>query len=202
MIPQKGQKGIAVLNDQMLCKMLHEREAIVVHFSHYAKMREGGVFPRDLQEAIDHKNDWTLSCSVLWPGHTMDPCGSVGVIFEPDVASVVSVSNMDAGSFTAPDGTDKSGGERLTAESFEKTFNVLGAYNEWRVRGAKVTGIFVHNAQNIQVKKPLDIPGLPEGEILREIVPIRIELSEVFAAFPKLPVFTMTKFKLKRLNKS
>jgi hypothetical protein len=190
------------LNDHMLSKMLFARKAIVIHFSHHANMRKDGVFPRDLQEAIEHKDEWPLSCSVLWPGHSIDPCGSVGVIFEPDVASVISVSNMDAGSWTELDGTDQSDGEPLTAESFNKTFDVVGAYNEWRIRGAKVAGIFVHDVKSIMVKKMLDISGLPDGIILQEIGFVTIQISEVFEAFPYLPVFTMTKTELIRLNKT
>lgn len=188
-----------MLDDQALTERLAARGAVVVHFSHHANMREGGVFPKDMHDAIAHKDEWPLSCSVLWPSHGMDPCGSVGVMFEPDVGSVLSVSNTDAGSWITPDGTDQSGGEPLTAESFEKTFQKVGAYNEWRVRGAKVAGIFVHDIRSIGVKKQLDIPGLPSGELLREIALTFIELSEVFDAFPDLPIFTMTRSGMEEL---
>lgn len=179
------------MNDDTLRKKLEERRAAVVHFSHHAKMREGGVFPADLQAAIANKDDWPLSCSVLWPGHGMELCGSVGVMFTPSVVSVQSVSNTDSGSWANPDGRDQSGGEPLTAESFEKTFEVVGAYNEWRIRGAIVAGIFVHNLHSILVKKHVSVPGLPDGEILIDIGATTITLSEVFVAFPALPIFTM-----------
>ncbi len=179
------------MNDYALRKKLEERRAVVVHFSHHANMRENGVFPTDLQAAIANKDDWPLSCSVLWPGHGMELCGSVGVMFSPSVVSVQSVSNTDSGSWAAPDGRDQSGGEPLTAESFEKTFQVVGAYNEWRIRGAKVAGIFVHNLRSIWVKKRVSVTGLPDGEILVEIGVTPIPLSEVFDAFPALQIFTM-----------
>lgn len=179
------------MNDDELRKKLEERRAAVVHFSHHAKMREGGVFPTDLQAAIANKDDWPLSCSVLWPGHGMEPCGSVGVMFRPSVVSVQSVSNTDSGSWATPDGKDQSGGEPLTAESFERTFRVVGTYNEWRIRGAEVAGIFVHDLRSILVKKRISVAGLPDGEILVEIGATSIPLLEVFDAFPALPIFTM-----------
>ena len=118
--------------------------------------------------------------------------GSVGVMFKPSTASVISVSNKDSGSRTDGDGKDHSDGKPLTPDSFEETFDVVGAYNEWRVQGSDVAGIFVHDTQNIMVKKWLDVPGLPNGEVVRTIGGVVITLSEVFGAFPGLPVFTMT----------
>ncbi|MGH9439929.1 MAG: hypothetical protein ACRD22_19130 [Terriglobia bacterium] len=180
------------MTDDVLTAALEKRNAVVVHFSHHANMRAGGVFPDDLQEAIRNKDEWPLSCSVLWPGHTMQPCGSVGVMFKPTIASVQSVSNTDAGSFLGSDGTDRSGGQPLNEDTFEGTFQVVGDYNEWRVLGAEVTGIFVHNTCCVEVKRPMQIPGLPDGALLSDISVTRIELTDVFDAFETLKVFTMT----------
>lgn len=180
------------MTDEELTKSLADRGAVVVHFSHHANMRYGGIFPLDLQKAIANKDKWPLSCSVLWPGHAMDPCGSVGVMFKPSIASVISLSNQDSGSWTDDDGKDHSDGKPLTAESFKETFELVSAYNEWRVQGAKVVGIFVHDPRNIVVKESIEIPGLPDGEILHTIGGVLIPISEVFAAFPHLSVFTMT----------
>lgn len=180
------------MTDAELNAELSARRAAVVHFSHHAKMREGGVFPDDLQAAILNKDDWPLSCSVLWPGHRMRPCGSVGVVFRPLVASVLSVSNSDSGSYAAKDGGDNSLGQPLSLDTLRESFNVVGAYNEWRLQGAEVVGIFVHNIYWLEAKKLQDVPGLPDGEVLRDIGPIRIELDEVFDAFPAWPVFTMS----------
>lgn len=180
------------MTDDVLTATLEKHKAVVVHFSHHAKMRAGGVFPDDLQQALNNKDKWPLSCSVLWPGHTMQPCGSVGVMFRPTAASVLSVSNTDSGSFAAPDGTDHSGGKPLNMDTLEETFQVAGHYNEWRVLGAEVIGIFVHNIYYVEAKKELQIPGLPGGEILNEIGVTGIKLAEVFDAFEPLQVFTMT----------
>ncbi len=179
------------MNDEELISSLAERKAVVVHFSHHGNMRDGGVFPDDLLAAIANKDDWCLSCSVLWPGHHQNPCGSVGVMFTPTARSVQSVSNTDSGSRTHPDGDDMSDGAPLTTESFEHSWNVVGDYNEWRLKGAEVAGIFVLDTCNIIVKKWRDVPGLPYGEVLRTIAPGPIQLSEVFSVFPNLPVFTL-----------
>jgi hypothetical protein len=188
------------MNDDELMKVLEERKAVVVHFSHHSNMRDGGVFPGDMHEAIANKDKWPLSCSVLWPGHQMKPCGSVGVIFKPNAASVLSVSNTDSGSSTDNYGNNQSGGEPLTEENFEKTFQVVGGYNEWRVRGAEVVGIFVHDISCIVVKKHLQVPGLPDGECLHTIGGKCIPLSEVFDSFPNRPIYTMTPDGLKKLH--
>lgn len=179
------------MNDEELSKSLVERKAVVVHFSHHANMRDGGIFPNDLQDAIAKKDKWPLSCSVLWPAHSMEPCGSVGVMFKPTATSVISVSNKDSGSRTDDDGQDHSDGKPLTHESFAETFQVVGTYNEWRVRGAEVAGIFVLDTCNIEVKKWCDVSGLPGGQVLRVIGSVPIHISEVFSAFPNLPVFTL-----------
>ncbi len=179
------------MTDDTLLAQLNARKATVVHFSHHANMRDGGVFPYDLQQAILNKDKWSLSCSVLWPGHSMQPCGSVGVIFQRTVASVLSVSNTDAGSHMGDDGIDRTAGEPLSFDSFAKTFQVTGAYNEWRVRGASVLGIFVHDIVRLGAKKRLEVPGLPDGGVLHEIGCTCIDLVEVFDAFPALPVFTI-----------
>jgi len=180
------------MTDDILTAALEQRKAVVVHFSHYAKMRADGVFPDDLQKAISNKDEWPLSCSVLWPGHPMQPCGGVGVMFRPTAASVLSVSNTDAGSFSESDGTDHSGGQPLNLDTFESTFQVDGAYNEWRVRGAEVIGIFVHDIYRVEAKSAMLIPGLPGGDPLPDIGVTRIKLTEVFDAFETLRIFTMT----------
>lgn len=204
-MPQQGnspiQNGCPVMTDDELVRKLQERNAVVVHFSHHANMRDGGVFPVDIHEAITNKDRWALSCSVLWPGHGMAPCGSIGVLFKPSVTSVQSVSNKDSGSWTNPDGIDQSGGVPLTAESFETTFQVDGAYNEWRIIRAEVAGIFVLDARSIMVKKRGPVYGLPNGQILHEIGCTPIPLSEVFDVFPNLPVFTLTHEGLKGLTR-
>jgi hypothetical protein len=179
------------MNNASLMSVLASHNAAVVHFSHHAKMREGGVFPTDLQNAIEGKDDWPLSCSVVWPGHTMALCGSVGLMFEPSVNSVKSVSNNDSGSWVDPDGLDYSAGVPLTEESLLQTFDVAGAYNEWRVMGAKVTGIFVHDIDYIFAKSEFIIPAGPHGPERREIAMGQITLTDVFDAFPDSRVFTM-----------
>lgn len=175
-------------NDE-LAAGLDKKQALVVHLSHHAVMDPSRPnFPEDIRRAVA-RADIALSCVVVWPGHGMDLPGSVGVIFAPSSASVVSVSNSDAGATTLSDGSDGSAGLDLTAESFEKSFEVVGAYNEWRVKGARVVGIFVANPHNIMVKKDRQFDV--GGETIEMTVADPIELAAVFAAFPHQRVYTM-----------
>ncbi|WP_051975183.1 hypothetical protein [Cupriavidus necator] len=180
------------MNDEELAEELERRNAVVVHFSHHANMREGGTFPEDLQAVICDGEEWPLSCSVLFPGHCMEPCGSVGVIFKPKVTNVISVSNTDSGSYVGMDGVDYSLGRPLDEQSFKETFEVKGAYNEWRVRGdAEVMGIFVLDPDNICVKKPIEIWDPMRDAYTQEIAMASIGLADVFAAFPEEQVFSL-----------
>jgi hypothetical protein len=178
------------MKDNDLVKALAQREACVVHFSHHANMREGGLFPKDLQEAIAHHHKWNLSCCVLWPDHDLDLPGSVGVIFEVrTVTSVISICDGDAGAYQSDGGDEFSGGVPLSEESFESTFGASGPYNEWRISGAQVKGIFVNNVHSIQAKKRLTF--LVNGELQDVIASASIALTDVFDAFPNLPIYTM-----------
>jgi hypothetical protein len=176
-------------NDE-LAAALGRRDALVVHFSHHSDMGNGVVFPNDLQFAITNIATKARSCCVVWPGHRMDLPGSVGVVFRPTVANVLSVFNSDSGSSDGRDGSDNSAGVPLTQESFLASFEVRGLYNEWRVKGAAVCGIFVANVRDILVKKHLSVPGGPDGPV-RTIGADPTSLGDVFRAFPGVPVFTI-----------
>src|SRR5258708_2979548 len=178
------------MTDDELKSGLQRRGALVVHFSHHANMRLGGVFPTDLQSAIANKDRWTLSCVVVWPDHRMDLPGSVGIILEPSSTSqIVSVKSEDAGSWEPPNGGDVSGGVPLSRESFDATFEVTGAYNEWRVKGAHVAGVFVARPNAIHAKKKQLLgSGHHAGEIIGATP---IDIGEVFNAFPDLDVCTI-----------
>src|SRR5688572_21770465 len=99
------------MNFFALSEELSARKAVVVHFSHHAQMRDGGLFPQDMEEAMSNCHNWALSCCVLWPGHSMDLPGSVGIIFSPQHHHVLSVSPSDSGSYMQPDGADGSFGQ-------------------------------------------------------------------------------------------
>lgn len=114
--------------------------------------------------------------------------GDIGVAFAPAVSSVLSVSNNDSGSMLALDGSELSMGEQLTCPSFEKTFSPTGAYNEWRVKGAMVSGIYVRDQYSLMAKRKQKVPGGPEP--VETIAACPVSLEEVFAAFPSLPVYT------------
>jgi hypothetical protein len=176
--------------DKHLSDYLAAKGAAVVHLSHHAVMdRTRPIFPEDIHRAIAKRAEFNLSCVVVWPAHGMNLPGSVGVIFKPLCSNVVSVSNTDAGSTTLPDGSDGSAGFPLSAETLALTFEVWDAYNEWRVRGAEVVGIFVADPSNIEVKKRVVLKV--DGHEIIEVVATCISLDEVFTAFPHHSIFSM-----------
>ena len=179
------------MTDKELSDYLEAKRASVVHLSHYAVMDPSRpIFPEDMQRAIEKRQEFPLSCVVVWPGHGMSLPGSVGVIFKPSFSQVISVSNSDSGSTRLLDGRDGSLGLPLTHESLAATFDVRqGDYNEWRVQGAEVVGIFIGNQANIQVKKHFEIEQY--GQKFSGVAPKQVELKDVFAAFPNHSFFTM-----------
>ncbi|WP_374682861.1 hypothetical protein [Accumulibacter sp.] len=179
------------MTDQELSAFLATKGAAVVHLSHHAVMDPARpIWPEDMRRAIAKKDDFNLSCVVVWPGHRMPLPGSVGVIFKPTCANVVSASSSDSGSTMLPDGSDGSAGFPLSPETLASTFDVWnGTYNEWRVRGAEVVGIFVADPSNIEVKK--DVVLNAGGHEFKDVAATSITMGEVFAAFPHHSVFTM-----------
>ena len=167
-----------------------ETKLCVVHFSHHAKMRDDGVFPDDLQAAIGNCADWTLSCCALTPGHTMGLPGDVGVIFEIDnPKQIVSVCSDDSGSSQTEDGSDQSFGSEPSLSALNASLDVAcGRYNEWRVIGAKVSGIYVENTNSIQAKRKVTFEV--SGVQVEDIVAGPVNLESVKNSFPNLSVFT------------
>lgn len=179
------------MTDQHLADYLAAKGAAVVHLSHHAVMDPlRPIFPDDMRRAIAKRNDFNLSCVVVWPGHGMPLPGSVGVVFMPTCANVISAAASDSGSTTLSDGTDGSLGLPLSSDTLVETFNVgFGNYNEWRVRGADVLGIFVADPSNVQVKK--EVVLIKDGHEFMVTGATSISMDEVFAAFPQHSVFTM-----------
>jgi len=177
-----------------LIRRLRARNALIVHFSHHAKMREGGVFPADLHAAIANSRAWPLSCCVVWPGHRMALPGSVGVVLRPrSLASVAGVGKSDIGSTTMADGSQGSLGERLSEESFAKTFDVAeGDYNEWRMIESDVVAVYVEG-RPLRAKRHVRLLDPDSGAPLGlDVSAETVDLAEVVKAFPELPVLTMT----------
>ena len=148
--------------EELLAK-LDARQALIVHFSAHAVMRDGLEYPTDLQQVLAEKEQWPLSCSVLTPGHHMDVTGSVGVILKPRTTEdVLRVHHDDAGAYDVA-GANQSRGVPLSDSAFDASIDdtVPGAYNEWRVRGAKPVGIFVLD--------PASVSGPPEIHRARTI---------------------------------
>ena len=177
-------------HDELLAK-LEARRALIVHFSAHAVMREGLDFPTDLKQVLTELEPWPLSCSVLTPGHRMDVTGSVGVVLEPRTADdVLRVHHVDAGAYDVA-GANQSSGAALSCKSFDASINLTppGAYNEWRVLGAKPVGIFVLDPAYILVRQKFTVPG-PFGEE-EAIAASPISFDAVRTMFPHQPIWTM-----------
>ena len=182
------------MDESKFHKLLTERDVVIVHFSHFAVMGQYVEFPDDLEHAITFYQSETRSCCALWPGHIMEPPGSVGVIFKPTFEQVLSVLADDSGSSDFG-GAENSGGHAPSEQNIMESLNVpAGRYNEWRVKGAKPFAIFIANPKNICAKRKQQISH--NGETLEEIGCTNIEISSVFEAFPEMPIFTMSAQKL------
>jgi len=180
------------MTHEELLARLKARQALIVHFSAHAVMREGVDFPTDLQQVLAEQEPWPLSCSVLTPGHHMDVTGSVGVILEPRAAEdVLRVHHGDTGAYSHA-GVNQSLGTVLSDAAFDASIDSTeaGAYNEWRVRGARPAGIFVLDPANICVRQKCSFEG-PYG--LEEVITAQpISFDAIRAMFPGQPIWTMT----------
>jgi hypothetical protein len=188
----------AVTTDELNAFLDRERIA-VVHLSHYALMRPGVVFPADLLDAISNRDKWILSCCAIWPRHSMDLPGSIGILFRPtSVENVLGVAAGDAGTYIHPDGSHNSAVEVPSLASLEESVCVdLGRYNEWLLRGAQVAGIFVSDPGNLMAKKTCSQEL--HGESIEYVAPVTVSLEELRVTFPGLDIFTMASDGLVRI---
>lgn len=177
------------MNELHFKQLLAQKIIAVVHFSHYAVMNHRVSFPHDLIYAIKNYQTETRSCCAVFPDHGMQLPGSVGLILNPKLSQLLSVCGSDSGSSDIG-GDEGSLGEEPTEDSILRSLCITdGGYNEWRVRGASPSGIFVADPKNIQAKQK--VKYTVEEEQYTDIVSKRICLSQVFEAFPSLHVFTM-----------
>jgi len=173
-----------------LVEQLRAKLALIVHFSHHSNMREGGVFPQDLLDAIANSREWPLSCCLVWPTHMMSLPGSVGVILRPrSFESIVAVRSTDAGSLTWQDKSEGSLGSPLTIDTFNESFQVApDDYNEWRVKDSEAIGIYFENPPQVKKRRhPVSEEGLDFGDL---IAAEPISIDEIHTAFPSLPILT------------
>lgn len=179
-----------MFNAEELTAFLSAKKVCIVHFSHHANMREGGVFPDDLRAAIANHEEWNLSCCALWPQHNMALPGDVGVLFELDQPNqVISVCSEDAGASQLQDGEDQSAGSKPDLAAVEKSLEVAcGTYNEWRINGAKVAGIYVEDPDRILAKRKIKFEALDQEH--ETISATTVELEDVRTFFPGMKIFT------------
>lgn len=178
------------MSEDEFSQLLAEQAVTVVHFSHYGNMGRDLIFPDDMNGAILNKDAWALSCCALTPGRRMSLPGEVGLLLRPKLANVLSVSSSDAGASTLPDGSELSGGDAPTRDAVLASLDPgPNPYNEWRVQGAEVVGIFVAHPSVVAIRKRVAFEGPfgTETTLASESVPMNV----IFDAFPRLPVFTM-----------
>ena len=105
---------------------------------------------------------------------------------------MLSTLNEDSGSYgpdDQPDQSDQSDGVTLTRESLFETFNVKeGAYNEWRIKGAKFIGIFIDDIDFICAKKEVKYTIM--GESYKTLSEEKMSPDEVFNFFPDWKIYT------------
>lgn len=177
------------VDDTQFETLLDERKIVVVHFSCYGVMGHRVTFPNDLHHALSNYEQETRSCCAIYPGHNMSLPGSVGLIFRPKYSQVLSVCSADSGSSDYA-GHEGSLGAFPEEDAILESLQVSsGMYNEWRILGAELTGVFVSNPQAIEVKQEVTLAlGM---ERFTEIGCVRISLQAVKEAFPNLLVYTM-----------
>ena len=163
--------------------------ALIVHFSHYAKMRNGGVYPNDLLGVIANSRTWSLSCCLITPAHTMALPGTIGLVLRPrSLSSIVSVRNIDSGTMSLGGDQEGSLGEPLTAETARGSLDVpAGEYNEWRVRDSEVVGVYYEAPLAAKRRVCLESEGVFLGE---DIASSPVAMGEVHETFVDLPVLT------------
>ncbi|MEW9275047.1 hypothetical protein [Gluconobacter oxydans] len=184
-----------------------KHEALLVHCSTPAKTkgppppgssgRATLYFPEDMTTAkkLFEAGTQRLCCSVVWPAHP-DAWGDIGLVLKPhDVASIVDVCPIDAG--TPSDSSMGSGlGKPFCEQSVSETFKQpSGTHNEWGIRGAEIIGIFIKpNCDKPRVAtlhKLSDLPGYDASMGDQSIVAERgVQLSEIEDNFPGLPLYT------------
>ena len=134
-----------------------------------------------------------LSCSLVWPTHTMSLIWSVGLVLRPrSLASIVGVLASDAAYSTVHGGAEQGDGKPLDEGSFDGSMAVApGGYNEWRVRESDAVGVYAESGELALAAKKLGrITDETELEVGQTIGIETITVEEVHEAFPDLPVYT------------
>lgn len=116
--------------------------------------------------------------------------GDVGVLLEiDDPKQIVSVCSDDSGSSQTEDGSDQSLGSEPSLSALNDSLDVVcGRYNEWRVIGAKVSGIYVENTNSMHAKRKVTFEV--SGVLYEDIAAESVNLESVKNNFPNLSVFT------------
>lgn len=132
---------------------------------------------------------------MIWPAH-VETFGDVGIVLRPrSVASIISISPIDAGSHYDPaTGKREERGVPFSGSAVRNTFATATVYNEWTVTNADTIGIFINPCGPLQVAKVVDatkMPGYDPSIMSAELVAAAdISIEEIVAALPGLPVYS------------
>jgi hypothetical protein len=185
-------------------KFLHERNALIVHFSGTPKGagKERGsshLFPCDLHHVLRGLAMGGLSCSVVWPGDKFagfdrNATGSIGVVvgFRTD-QSLVAAHSGDCGSIEVSGIRIVEHERDIDLADLRKTLDLRTSYNEWVIRDYEVLGIFAATPFEVSV---LEIPPYPPEmpDFLRDNVPVpniaELTESDLIGTFTEYPIYT------------
>lgn len=176
-------------------EFLHEREALLVHFSTPMTRHEDLLFPYDLQKAMQ-LTDVPLSFSTIQsqdrgpyhPGVTFEEAnavGSVGIIVDiQDDDCVLTVGQSDDGTFyDTKSGEWVSGGSPPTADACTHSIDKRKGANEWFVKNYVPIGIFLFSPVHVRQACKIGTDTVyAEGEV---------GIANVIEHFPCLRVFTV-----------
>ena len=181
---------------------LNYRKALIVHCSRPGKGNEvldDLFFPEDMTNAMEicANQKKELCCSVIWPGH-IEVFGDIGIVLKPrSTASVTMICTTDGGSYVdQKTGRRVGSGEPFGRQAVADTFAKATDYNEWNVEDAVTIGVFVKSRNQLrEVATPIDFPQIegydPSMGTERFVGSRYVELSEIAAAFPGLPIYTI-----------
>lgn len=184
------------MNDDDFKEITKKNNAKIIHFSTIPRMNQrNSYFPDDLKNVISQRlpKEAILSCSCIYPGNVNhDLPGSIGIILNVNLKSVISICEEDSGSYQSDDGIESSTGKEINRNSLLSIFEPKNqSYNEFRIKidSIDICGLYVHDiyAPFYWGKLPLsdDSQEYYYGHVYTNID----ELKNIF----NIPIYTLTK---------
>ncbi|GLX62554.1 hypothetical protein KMU_05940 [Proteus vulgaris] len=143
------------MNDNDFKEIIKKNNAKIIHFSTIPRMNQrNSYFPDDLKNVISQRlpEKAILSCSCIYPGNVNHHLpGSIGIILDVDLQSIISVCDEDSGSYQSNDGIELSAGKKISYNNLLSIFKSTNeSYNEFRIKidNIGIGGLYVHNIYN------------------------------------------------------